>query len=217
MFCRKTTASPTAAPPHAGRPRSRSPFSSLRFRALLEFGDQGYTMKAGRRQPTHHFHHGAIVHFLVPADIDPGFGAAARLRHRLHLGDQIVYGNLGILQENLALVVDRQGERFLVLIEALGLALRQIDWNPDREQWRRHHEDDEEDEHHVHHRRNVDLAHHPLAMMLALSDHRRAGIGSHKMIPYPRSSICRDRMAANSSAKPSSRCACLLTSAANLL
>ena len=28
------------------------------------------------------------------------------------------------------------------------------------------------------------------------------------MVPYPRSSICRDRMAANSSAKPSSRWAC---------
>ena len=34
---------------------------------------------------------------------------------------------------------------------------------------------------------------------------------------YPRSSICRDRIAANSSANPSRRCACLFTSEINLL
>ena len=34
---------------------------------------------------------------------------------------------------------------------------------------------------------------------------------------YPRSSICRDRIAANSSATPSRRCACLFTSEINLL
>jgi hypothetical protein len=35
--------------------------------------------------------------------------------------------------------------------------------------------------------------------------------------PYTRSSICRDKMAANSSANPSRRCACLFTSDVNLL
>jgi hypothetical protein len=34
---------------------------------------------------------------------------------------------------------------------------------------------------------------------------------------YTRSSICRDNMAANSSANPSRRCACLFTSDVNLL
>ena len=41
----------------------------------------------------------------------------------------------------------------------------------------------------------------------------------HPAIPYctPRSSICRDRIAENSSAKPSRRWACLFTSETNLL
>ena len=39
----------------------------------------------------------------------------------------------------------------------------------------------------------------------------------HRLTPYARSSICRDRMAENSSAKPSRRWACLFTSDANLL
>src|SRR5512144_1656330 len=100
------TASPTVAPLRAGRPKLRSPSSSLRFRALLKFSDQGYTMKAGRRQPPHHPHHGAIVDLLVPAHVNPGLLAAARLGHGLHLGDQIVRGDFAILQENLALLGD---------------------------------------------------------------------------------------------------------------
>src|SRR6478672_9761467 len=125
------TASPTAAPLRGGKPRLLSPFSSLRFRALLKLGDQGYTMKPGRRQPSHHFHHGPVIHLLVAAHVNTGLGAATRLGYGLHLGDQIVDGNLAILQENLALLVDRDGERFLVLLKILGLALWQVDRHAD--------------------------------------------------------------------------------------
>ena len=37
------------------------------------------------------------------------------------------------------------------------------------------------------------------------------------LTPHPRSSICRDRIAVNSSANPSRRCACRFTSVMNLL
>ena len=43
------------------------------------------------------------------------------------------------------------------------------------------------------------------------------GIRSAPKTPQAASSICRDRIAANSSANPSSRCACLFTSETNLL
>ena len=39
----------------------------------------------------------------------------------------------------------------------------------------------------------------------------------HPQSPHPRSSICRDRIAVNSSANPSNRWACLFTSEVNLL
>src|SRR5438270_8506153 len=117
------TASPTAAPLRGGRPKLLSPFSSLSFRALLEFGDQGYTMEPGRRQPPHHPHHGPVINFPVAAHINTGLGAAACLGDCLHLRDQVIDRNFAILQENLAFVVDREGERLLVLLEALGLTL----------------------------------------------------------------------------------------------
>src|SRR5262249_24921140 len=138
---------------------------------------------------------------------------AARFRDRLHFRDQIVGRDFAILQENLAFVVDGNGQRFFVLVETFSLTLRQIDRHAHRQQRRRDHENYQQHKHHVDHRGHVDFAHHALAMMLAFSDDRRAGIGSHDAIPYPRSSICRERIAANSSAKPSRRWACLLTSA----
>ncbi len=47
----------------------------------------------------------------------------------------------------------------LVLIEALGLRLRQVDRHADREQRRRHHEDDQQHQHDVDHRGDVDFGH----------------------------------------------------------
>src|SRR5262249_1606325 len=98
--------------------------------------------------------------------------------------------------------------------------------------------DDEQHEHHVDHRGDVDLAHHLATTAAAVpSQLRCGGVSGHQLFPSrmiwsenrfplfgimrpyppPRSSICRDRIAENSSAKPSRRWACLFTSAANLL
>src|SRR6185312_3240016 len=205
--------------------------------ALLEFRHQRDAVEAGAGEPAHHAHHRPVVDLLVAAHVDARLGAAARLRHGLELGDQLVDVDLRILQEHLPLLVDRDGERLLVLVEALGLRLRQVDRHADRQKRRRDHEDDEQHQHHVDHRRDVDLRHDAAAMTgaAARADGGSAGVHGHRKTPslrmilpenrcplfgimrYPRSSIWRDRIAANSSANPSRRCVSLFTSAANLL
>src|SRR5690348_13783692 len=117
--------------------------------ALLEFRHQRDAMEAGAGEPPHHTHHRAVVDLLVATHVDACFGAAPRLRDRLELRHKLVDIDLRILEEHLPLLVDRDGERFLVLVEALGLGLRQIDRHADRQERRRDHEDDEHHQHHI--------------------------------------------------------------------
>src|SRR5262245_40953552 len=182
---------------------------------LLDLRHKRDPMEAGRREPAHDAHHGAVIDLAIPAHVDALVHPAASPGDRFELGNQIFDLDLGILQEHLPLAVDRYGQRLAVLVDRLGLGLRQVDRHADREQGRRYHEDDQQHEHHVDERRDVDLAHHRTAAMPSAAGGRclRAAVRTH----HARSSIWRDRIAENSSAKPSSRCACLFTSEENLL
>src|SRR6266498_305429 len=112
--------------------------------SLLDLRHQRNTVEAGRGQPPHDPHHCAVIHLAIPAHIDALVRPAASLGDRLELCNEIFDLDLGILQEHLALAVDRDRERLAVLVERLGLALRQIDRHADREQRRRNHEDDQD-------------------------------------------------------------------------
>src|SRR3977135_2959063 len=76
---------------------------TLKALSLLHFGHQRHAPEARRRQPSHHPHHGAIVDLLVAADEDTLIQPAARLGNRLQLRHQRVEGDLGIVEEHLAL------------------------------------------------------------------------------------------------------------------
>src|SRR5262249_3969144 len=101
-----------------------SPIRIEALSPLFHLGHQGDAAEAGRRQPPHHAHHRTVVHLAVAAHIDALVEAAARLGHRLQLGHQLLDLDLAILQENLAVCIDRNRQRLLVLVEALGLRLR---------------------------------------------------------------------------------------------
>ncbi len=123
-------------------------------------------------------------------------------------------------------------------IQRLGLGFRQVDRHADRHHRRGDHEDDQEHQHDVDERRHVDLAHGAPCRRGPAGDVRRQS-PSIRPLPYPWyllrvpgdpccnycaawrgcsfSSIWRERMAENSSAKPSMRAVSLPASAENLL
>src|SRR5262249_8806719 len=189
--------------------------------ALLDLRHQRNAAEAGGRKPAHHAHHRAVIHLLVAAHIDALLETTARLGDRLELGDKLVDRDFAVLQEDLALEIDRERQRLLVLVDVLRLGLGQIDRHADGEQRRRHHEDDQQHQHDVHHGRDVDLAHDGTTVVAALADRvpeRAAHPHPGPPCPaYPRSSICRDSMAANAWAKPSMRWVFFFTSETNLL
>src|ERR1051326_4443502 len=92
---------------------------------LLDLRHQRDAVEAGRGQPAHDPHHGAVIHLAVPAHVDALVGPAASLGDRLELGNQIFDLDLGILQKHLARAVDRDGERLAALIERLCLGARE--------------------------------------------------------------------------------------------
>ena len=82
---------------------------------------------------------------------------------RLQLGDQFGKLHLLVLQEDLAVAIDRDGQRLAVGVQRLGVGLRQIDRHARRHQRRGDHEDDQQHQHHVDQRRDVDLGQRPVA------------------------------------------------------
>src|SRR3984957_6265500 len=137
-----------------------SVLSTFTFRlSLIHFRHQRHAPEAGGRQPSHHLHHGAVVDLLVAPNEDALIQPAARLGDRFQLRHQIINPDLGIVEEYLAFKVDRKRQRVLVLVEALGLGLRQIERHAHRQQRRRDHEDDQQHQHDVDHRGDVDLRH----------------------------------------------------------
>src|SRR5262245_57046262 len=147
------------------RLRERSPIwrdssaSPLRSSPLLNLGHQGDAVEARAGEPTHHLHDGTIIYVAITTDVDPLVGTAPRVRDSPELGQQFVERYLGVLQEHLPLEIDRNCERFAVLVKALGLGLRQIERHADSEQRGRDHKNDQEHKHDVDHRRHVDFAH----------------------------------------------------------
>src|SRR5690606_38212850 len=121
-------------------------------------GDETDVAIAGAGNGTHDLHHGAVI--AGPVATYENALLIAGGGDRLQLGNELVERDLGILQENLALGIDRHRERILVGGQCLGLALRQVERYARRQKRRRHHEDDRKHEHDVDERRHVDLAHH---------------------------------------------------------
>ena len=117
-------------------------------------------MKPGAGQLSHHPGHRAVIGLLVGPHEDTLVHPAAGVRDRLQLRHQIGHRDFGVVDENPSLDVDRKLQRRLVLLEALGLGLRQIERHAHGQKRRRHHEDDQQHQHDVHHRRDVDLRHH---------------------------------------------------------
>src|SRR5277367_4789857 len=75
---------------------------------LIYFGYQRHAPEAGLRKPSHHLHHGAVIDLLVAADKDTFIEPAARVRDRLQFRHQLVELDLGVVEEHLALQIDRQ-------------------------------------------------------------------------------------------------------------
>src|SRR6202165_3608841 len=206
-----------------------SVLSTFTFRlSLIHVRHQRHAPKAGLRKPSPYPHHGTVVDLLVAPNKNALIQAAAGVRDRLQLRYQVVESDFIVIEEDLTFQVDRKRQRILVLIEALGLGLRQIERHAHGQQRRRHHEDDQQHQHYVHHRRDVDFRHHGATPAAASTAARACHVHRHVLMltmrshyidldPHARSSICRDRMAENSSAKPSSRWACRFTSEVNLL
>src|SRR5262249_13410602 len=100
-----------------------------------------------------------VIDLAVAAHIDALFITAACRGHGGELCDEGADRYFAVLQEDLALGVDRHGQGLAILVEALRLSLRPIDRHADPEPLRRDHENDEQHQHDVDHRRHVDLAH----------------------------------------------------------
>src|ERR1035438_9825384 len=101
--------------------------------SLIHFRHQRHAPEAGLRKPSHHLHHGTVIDLLVAPDKNALVQPAAGFRDRLQFRHQIVDRDLGVVEEDLALHVDRKRQRVLVLIEALGLGLRQVERHADRQ------------------------------------------------------------------------------------
>src|ERR1700760_2660278 len=88
---------------------------------LIHFRYQRHAPEAGLRKPSHHLHHGAVVNLLVAANKNPFIEPAARIRDGLQFRHQLVELDLGVIEKHLALQIDRERQRILVLVEAFGL------------------------------------------------------------------------------------------------
>src|SRR5258708_6435944 len=94
---------------------------------LIHFRHQRHAPKAGLRKPSHYLHHGTVVDLLVAPNKNALIQAAAGVRDRLQLRYQVVESDFIVIEEDLTFQVDRKRQRILVLIEALGLGLRQVE------------------------------------------------------------------------------------------
>src|SRR6516225_8797527 len=67
-----------------------STFTFTALRPLIRFRDERQLLEARARQQAHDLGHRAVIRLLVGAQIDAFLEAAARVRDRLQLRDQIV-------------------------------------------------------------------------------------------------------------------------------
>src|SRR5215467_2709403 len=110
---------------------------------LLAVCYQRHAAEAGGRYLPHHLHDRAVVDLSVAAHENALLCPAARLGDGLELGDQFLHRNFGILEVDLPALVDRDRQRLFVLVEGLGLGLRQIEGHSHRQERGRHHENDQ--------------------------------------------------------------------------
>src|SRR3569833_3566717 len=113
--------------------RVRSIFTSA---PLLDLGDKGNALEPGSRQAAHHLLDRAVIALGVAAHEDALRGTAARIGDGFQLRYQFVGGDFGVVEEYLAGELHRQRQRLLVLIEALGRRLRQVQRHADGEKRR---------------------------------------------------------------------------------
>jgi hypothetical protein len=168
-----------------------------------------YASEAGSVEFSHDLHDRAVVDGRVAAHKNAL--VIAVLRNGGEARNQFRYFYFGFLKEDLARLVDRDRQRFLVfLVQQACLRLGQIHGHAGRQQRGRHHEYDQQHEHHVDHRRDVDFGLRAVsAAARTPPDPAAARYDARHQRAF--SSSWRDRMAENSSAKPSRRFAILFT------
>src|SRR3954447_23131359 len=87
---------------------------------LIRLGHERQLLEARAGQQAHDLGHRSVIRLLVRAKIDALLEPAARVRDRLQLRDQLVDRDLGVVDEDLALDVDRHLDWLLVVVfEAL--------------------------------------------------------------------------------------------------
>src|SRR5712692_6299756 len=104
--------------------------------SLLDLRHQRDAAEARLGDSTHDAHHCTVIHLAVATHVDAFLEAAAPFGHGLELRHQLLDLDFAVLQEDLALHVDRKGQRLLVLVETFRLGLRKVDRHADREQRR---------------------------------------------------------------------------------
>src|SRR5215467_1953293 len=158
---------------------------SARRGLLLALCDQRHAAEAGGRYLPHHLHDRAVVDLSVATHENALLCPAAGLGDGLELGDQFLHRSFGILEVDLPALVDRNRQRLFVLIEGLGLGLRQVEGHSHRQKRGRHHENDQQDQHDVDHRRHVDLGHDRATAMPPAGDRGSAAVHRHLRPPIP--------------------------------
>src|SRR6516165_1200788 len=102
--------------------------------SLIHFRHQRHAAKTGGRKPSHHLHHSPVVDLLVATDKDTLVEPGPGIRNGLQFRHQFVQLDLGVVEKYLTVEVHRERQRVLVLVEALGLSLRQVEGDADRKQ-----------------------------------------------------------------------------------
>src|SRR5438270_1942862 len=92
-----------------------STFTFTGLGPLIRFRDERQLLESCTGQLAHHLGHGAVVGLLVGAQIDALLESAAGVRDRLQFRDQLVQRDLGVVDEHLALDVDRHLDRLLII------------------------------------------------------------------------------------------------------
>src|SRR5690606_14957391 len=141
----ETTASATATACKATED-VRPAFMMASAILLLE-GHKADILETGGGNAGHDFHDGAVIGSLVTAHENALL--IARLGDGLEFRHHFFDGDFGFLQVDLALAVDRNGDRLRVGVHGLGLRIGQVNRHANRQKRRGNHEDDEENEHHV--------------------------------------------------------------------
>ena len=133
--------------------------------ALCRLCHEGDALEPGGRDDRHHLGDAPVIHLVGATHVDSFVRAV--FRQLLQLVAKLLRLHVLVVDEDVALGVDRHRNRLLVDVERRRLGLRQVDRHAGREQRRRDHEDDEQHEHDVDERRHVDFGHRAVARLSA--------------------------------------------------